>query len=52
MTLGAEELQEVARRIRIDIIDMTTAAGSGHPGGSLSSENGSPTCRETLCKIV
>lgn len=37
MTLGAEELQEVARRIRIDIIDMTTAAGSGHPGGSLSS---------------
>ena len=30
------ELQEVARRLRADIITMLEAAGSGHPGGSLS----------------
>lgn len=29
-------LKEVARKIRIDIIEQTQAAGSGHPGGSLS----------------
>ncbi|HHX86594.1 MAG TPA: transketolase, partial [Firmicutes bacterium] len=37
--LSAEELtrlQELARIIRIDILSMITAAGSGHPGGSLS----------------
>ncbi len=30
------ELKEIARKIRVDIIKMTNAAGSGHPGGSLS----------------
>lgn len=32
-----EELQERCRRARGDILTMTTLAGSGHPGGSLSS---------------
>ncbi len=31
-----DELKEIARRVRIDIIKMIGAAGSGHPGGSLS----------------
>ena len=31
-----EELQKKAPRYRIDIIEMLTEAGSGHPGGSLS----------------
>ena len=30
------ELKEIARKIRVDVIKMTHAAGSGHPGGSLS----------------
>ncbi len=30
------ELQEIARRIRVEIVKMIGAAGSGHPGGSLS----------------
>jgi transketolase len=30
------ELEEIARRMRRDIVDMLAAAGSGHPGGSLS----------------
>lgn len=37
--LAAEELtrlQELARIMRIDILSMIAAAGSGHPGGSLS----------------
>ncbi|NMA92690.1 MAG: transketolase [Firmicutes bacterium] len=37
--LAAEEirrLQEQARLLRIDILSMIAAAGSGHPGGSLS----------------
>jgi len=29
-------LEEIAARMRIDIIEMLAAAGSGHPGGSLS----------------
>jgi transketolase len=29
-------LREIAARLRIDIIEMLAAAGSGHPGGSLS----------------
>ncbi len=29
-------LEEIARRIRISVIEETYAAGSGHPGGSLS----------------
>jgi len=31
-----QELSDIARLIRADILRMTTAAGSGHPGGSLS----------------
>jgi transketolase len=31
------ELKEIARKIRVDVIKMTHAAGSGHPGGALSS---------------
>jgi transketolase len=31
-----EELQAIAKQIRRDIIEMITAAGYGHPGGSLS----------------
>ena len=31
-----EELQEICKQIRRDIIEMTGAAKSGHPGGSLS----------------
>lgn len=32
-----EELERIAREVRKDIIRVTSAAGSGHPGGSLSS---------------
>jgi transketolase len=35
-TENIEELIEIARRMRIDIVKMINAAGSGHPGGSLS----------------
>ena len=31
-----KKLEEIARRIRIAVLKMTTKAGSGHPGGSLS----------------
>ncbi|MDO5861404.1 MAG: transketolase [Thermoplasmata archaeon] len=31
------ELKAIADRLRVDVIEMTSAAGSGHPGGSLSS---------------
>ncbi len=31
-----KELEEIARKIRIHIVKSTHAAGSGHPGGSLS----------------
>lgn len=31
------ELKRVANRLRLDVVEMTCAAGSGHPGGSLSS---------------
>lgn len=30
------ELEEIANRLRVHVVEMTTAAGSGHPGGSLS----------------
>lgn len=36
MALSLEELQAVAKRVRRDIVEMITAAKSGHPGGSLS----------------
>lgn len=35
--VNLQELKEKARRVRIDVIKMLTRAGSGHPGGSLSS---------------
>ena len=31
-----KQLEDMARRVRIDVIKEVTAAGSGHPGGSLS----------------
>lgn len=36
-TSDIAELKEIARRMRVRIIEMTTAAGSGHPSTSLSS---------------
>jgi len=36
MPRNLEELQAIARQVRREIIEMTGAAGSGHPGGSLS----------------
>ncbi len=35
-TESMEDLRDIARRMRIDIVKMINAAGSGHPGGSLS----------------
>src|SRR6202035_3074058 len=35
-TKSLEELQAIAKQIRRDIVEMITAAKSGHPGGSLS----------------
>jgi len=32
-----ENLSELCRRVRVHVIEMTSEAGSGHPGGSLSS---------------
>ena len=37
METEASELKRIANRIRVRVIDMTSCAGSGHPGGSLSS---------------
>ena len=34
--MDADELQRIANRLRLHVIEMTTAANSGHPGGSLS----------------
>lgn len=34
--MEAQQLTELARRMRIDIVRMIAEAGSGHPGGSLS----------------
>lgn len=36
-TRSIEELEKIAREVRKDIVRVTNAAGSGHPGGSLSS---------------
>ena len=35
-TSNVQELQAIAKKTRRDIIEMITAAKSGHPGGSLS----------------
>jgi transketolase len=40
----SEEIAAAARRVRRHIITMTAAAGSGHPGGSLS-------CVDILCAL-
>ena len=37
MGLDVQSLEELARRCRVNIVRMTHAAKSGHPGGSLSS---------------
>ena len=37
MVYTIEELEKKANVLRLDVIEATTAAGSGHPGGSLSS---------------
>jgi transketolase len=34
--LGVDELKELSKELRVDIIQMLVEAGSGHPGGSLS----------------
>jgi transketolase len=34
--LSLNNLQEISKEVRLDIIDMIYKAGSGHPGGSLS----------------
>jgi transketolase len=36
MECSIEELTKIATQLRLDVIEMTTAAKSGHPGGSLS----------------
>ena len=36
MAKSLAELQQIAKRVRREIIEMIGAAGSGHPGGSLS----------------
>src|ERR1035438_3544769 len=36
MAKSIPELQAIAKRVRRDIVEMITAAKSGHPGGSLS----------------
>jgi transketolase len=35
--LDADQLKRMANKIRMHVIEMTSEAGSGHPGGSLSS---------------
>ena len=37
MEYSTEDLSKIAYRIRMHVIEMTSRAGSGHPGGSLSS---------------
>ena len=37
MEYSIEDLSRIAYRIRMHVIEMTSRAGSGHPGGSLSS---------------
>lgn len=34
--LSAQDLKQLANRLRIDVVEMLHRAGSGHPGGSLS----------------
>ena len=34
--VSVDQLKEIARRVRRHILEMTAAANSGHPGGSLS----------------
>lgn len=36
MSISGQELRRIAEELRIWIVEMLTAAGSGHPGGSLS----------------
>ena len=34
--ISVAELEQIANKLRIHVVEMTTAASSGHPGGSLS----------------
>ncbi len=34
--ISVAELERIANRLRMHVVEMTSAAGSGHPGGSLS----------------
>jgi transketolase len=34
--IDLKELKDICSEIRCEILKMTSAAGSGHPGGSLS----------------
>lgn len=34
--ISVVDLEKIANKLRIHVVEMTTAAGSGHPGGSLS----------------
>jgi len=34
--MNVKDLEKIAKKLRIDVVEMTTEAGSGHPGGSLS----------------
>lgn len=36
MTYPHDQLENISKKVRLDIIDMIYKAGSGHPGGSLS----------------
>lgn len=37
MEHSVDEIKNIANILRLDVIEMTTVAKSGHPGGSLSS---------------
>jgi hypothetical protein len=40
LSMSIEEMTAMAKKLRRHIIEMTGRAGSGHPGGSLSSARG------------
>ena len=46
------QLMEIARKCRIDIVEMVHKAGAGHPGGSLSAINGIGTEELTITKLL
>jgi len=34
--ISSEKMENIAKKVRIDVLEMTCKSGSGHPGGSLS----------------